>query len=344
MARGHPRRGTKGNVTVGIQFVTNAGLAKIETQDVELVDAAELNKPAPGKISRGRSSSRAAAEGSRCLPLRREGEREGQETLEGRWDVPFPGSAAGEVLPLHAKRVREYSGEGGAGSEAGRDHERLTGVTSEVSPVPFSGGWRKPDLLCHRQPDGELRAAARFALYVDGAAMRCDDLPRDGQSQPVPVGLCGVKWAKEFGQLIERDAATRVDHVEADGAVIALGGERERASVGHGLFGVEHQVQETLFEEVAVDVHRRDVRRGEPLDLDVVLPRGGSQEIEQPRDDRIELGRCGGQIPHPRESQEIGSEIDEFLALAGEPRRRGRARAARAATRGSRSLRPGVAD
>ncbi|HSQ55294.1 MAG TPA: hypothetical protein VLM40_06070 [Gemmata sp.] len=46
-----PIEGQKGMVTVGVQFVTNAGLSRIETQDVELVDAAEINKPEPGKIA-----------------------------------------------------------------------------------------------------------------------------------------------------------------------------------------------------------------------------------------------------------------------------------------------------
>jgi hypothetical protein len=46
-----PVEGQKGVVTVGVQFVTSAGMSKIETQDVELVDAADLNKPEPGKIA-----------------------------------------------------------------------------------------------------------------------------------------------------------------------------------------------------------------------------------------------------------------------------------------------------
>jgi hypothetical protein len=46
-----PVEGQKGTVLVGVQFVTNAGLAKAETQEVELVDAAELNKPEPGSIT-----------------------------------------------------------------------------------------------------------------------------------------------------------------------------------------------------------------------------------------------------------------------------------------------------
>jgi hypothetical protein len=46
-----PVDGQKGVITVGVQFTTNAGLSTIETQEVELVDAAELNKPAPGAIS-----------------------------------------------------------------------------------------------------------------------------------------------------------------------------------------------------------------------------------------------------------------------------------------------------
>jgi hypothetical protein len=46
-----PVDGHKGFVTVGVQFTTNAGLSSIETQEVELLDPAELNKPEPGNIA-----------------------------------------------------------------------------------------------------------------------------------------------------------------------------------------------------------------------------------------------------------------------------------------------------
>ncbi len=47
-----PVEGLKGTVTVGVQFTTNAGLASDPVMfDVELVDAADLNKPEPGKIA-----------------------------------------------------------------------------------------------------------------------------------------------------------------------------------------------------------------------------------------------------------------------------------------------------
>jgi hypothetical protein len=46
-----PVEGQKGIVTVGVRFTTSAGLSTIETQEVELVDAAELDKPRPGQIA-----------------------------------------------------------------------------------------------------------------------------------------------------------------------------------------------------------------------------------------------------------------------------------------------------
>jgi len=41
----------KGVVVVGVRFTTFAGLSTIETQEIELLDAAELTKPAPGKVA-----------------------------------------------------------------------------------------------------------------------------------------------------------------------------------------------------------------------------------------------------------------------------------------------------
>jgi hypothetical protein len=46
-----PLEGQKGALIVGVQFTTKAGLSKIETQEVELLDPAELNKPVPGNIA-----------------------------------------------------------------------------------------------------------------------------------------------------------------------------------------------------------------------------------------------------------------------------------------------------
>ncbi len=42
---------TKGIVVVGVKFTTKAGRDTIQTREVELLDAMELNKPAPGKIA-----------------------------------------------------------------------------------------------------------------------------------------------------------------------------------------------------------------------------------------------------------------------------------------------------
>lgn len=46
-----PVESLKGAIAVGVQFTSRAGLSTIETQEVELVDPAELNKPEPGAIA-----------------------------------------------------------------------------------------------------------------------------------------------------------------------------------------------------------------------------------------------------------------------------------------------------
>jgi hypothetical protein len=50
----------KGIVVVGVRFTTSAGLSAIATQEIELLDAMELNKPAPGKIAGRLSENRIA--------------------------------------------------------------------------------------------------------------------------------------------------------------------------------------------------------------------------------------------------------------------------------------------
>ena len=42
---------TKGIVVVGVKVTTKAGRETVQTREVELLDAAELNRPAPGKIA-----------------------------------------------------------------------------------------------------------------------------------------------------------------------------------------------------------------------------------------------------------------------------------------------------
>jgi hypothetical protein len=54
----------KGNVVVGVRFTTHAGLSTIETQEVELLDAMELNKPAPGAIVGKLTENRIAQPGA----------------------------------------------------------------------------------------------------------------------------------------------------------------------------------------------------------------------------------------------------------------------------------------
>jgi hypothetical protein len=55
---------TKGIVVVGVKFTTNAGLSAIETQEIELADAADLNKPAPGAIAGKLTENRIAQPGA----------------------------------------------------------------------------------------------------------------------------------------------------------------------------------------------------------------------------------------------------------------------------------------
>ena len=81
------------------------------------------------------------------------------------------------------------------------------------------------------------------------------------------------------------------------------------------MLGVEKQVQERLFEQVAIQVHGRQVRGEVALDVDVVLARAGCEEIDDFLDDFNQLGWLQVQVFSAREAKEVIRDLHQPLAL-----------------------------
>ena len=114
--------------------------------------------------------------------------------------------------------------------------------------------------------------------------MTFNDPPGCRQSQS-RAGRSGRKEGpKNPVQVFRFHPLAGVNHIQTGAALRQVrrrpGLNGELASLGHGLLRVEKQVQERLFEQVAIQVHGRQVRGEVALDVDVVLSRAGREEID----------------------------------------------------------------
>ena len=173
-----------------------------------------------------------------------------------------------------------------------------------------------------RQADGELGAAAGFALHVDGAAVGLDDLPRRRQPQAVCRRLVVWNGRNSLGSCSGgMPLPVSITSRQTPFAVALAPMQRQLAAVGHGLLGVEHQVEQALLEQVAVEVHRRQVGGGNHLISMLFCRGGGREEVDQSRR-RPRRAAVGSVVEFldAGEAEEVVGEIDELLALAVEPR------------------------
>ena len=169
------------------------------------------------------------------------------------------------------------------------------------------------------QPDRELRAAARFALHGDLAAVGADDLAGGRQPQPVADRLGRHERRERPRRQLRVHPAAGVDHVQHHPPVLRLRLQGQRPALRHRVLGVEHQVQEHLLEHLLVQQHRRQVGGRIPVDLDPLRPGGRPQEVQHPGDDLAQVGRLAVQVRHAGEAQEVVGQVHQPPALVGQP-------------------------
>ena len=89
-----------------------------------------------------------------------------------------------------------------------------------------------------RQPDAEHSAATRAAVEFDAAVVGAHHALHDHQAQARAFFLRRVKRFKDALQMFIRNAATCVANADPDPVGTFPGGERQRATFGHGLHRV----------------------------------------------------------------------------------------------------------
>lgn len=127
-----------------------------------------------------------------------------------------------------------------------------------------------------------------------------------------------MKRAEHLRQFVRRNAHPGVDHVQNHARALGAADQRERAALRHRLLRVQHQVQQRLFKEVGVERHRRQFAVREPVQLHVLLLRGGAEEVDEPHHDRVEARGGEPRLAGPREPQEVVRQIDQLAALGGQ--------------------------
>src|ERR1044071_696908 len=135
--------------------------------------------------------------------------------------------------------------------------------------------WNDPTLCRHyggRQPtlgrqmnfkDGSY---AGLALNLDLAAVIFDDALADRQSQTQAAAfLSGIKRLKNFVQRCRLDANPRIPHRNHDfrraGILAEIGADGQLPAVGHGIDGIEVEIDQHLHELLRVGMNPRQTAR-----------------------------------------------------------------------------------
>src|SRR5258708_32985414 len=100
-----------------------------------------------------------------------------------------------------------------------------------------------------------------------------NDAVGDGESQAGAPGLAfagrslgGKEWIVDALNVLRGDARPGVSYADAN-ALTIQSGHPQRATAGHGVFGVHEQVQEHFLQSSRVSLNARQLRRNRILHL-----------------------------------------------------------------------------
>src|SRR6266849_10065743 len=112
-----------------------------------------------------------------------------------------------------------------------------------------------------RELDAERGAPADLRRKVYRTVMELYNSEGTGQSDAVAAGSRCKEELENFLAVFRGNAAARVAHGDFRHFAAAAQHQPQLPPGGHGLDGVEHQVQHRLFQQRAVHIHFRDVNR-----------------------------------------------------------------------------------
>ncbi len=133
--------------------------------------------------------------------------------------------------------------------------------------------------------NGEGCSHTHLALDFDATIVSLDDLFADGESQPCAAGLAlmfahPVEFFEEMGNGFIRDAHTRILDRRWIFSSVSKAAADDHRSIRTVVFdGITQQVEQDLFDLVAVGFHERHVVGDIHADLDVRLLRLGHHHI-----------------------------------------------------------------
>ena len=169
------------------------------------------------------------------------------------------------------------------------------------------------------ETDGELRPLAGLALHVDRPLVGLDDLAGRRQSQAAAARSRGEERLEDPASDLLGHPHARVGHVQDDPAPLAPGREDQLAPGGHGVLGVEHQVQQGLLEQVGVESDRRQIGGELGPHHDRLGRRMGLVEVADLLDDLVEVHEFQLQVLDAGEAEEVLEDAMQPEDLVLEP-------------------------
>jgi len=145
-----------------------------------------------------------------------------------------------------------------------------------------------------RERDAQGQTALAVARRRDVSAVRFDDGTVDGQPHAEPLGLARDEGLEHALELRSGQAGAGIGHADLDPPGLRLprldaqhtGSVRD---VGHGLAGVDEQVEHDLLELDTIPEHPRQVLGQAKLQRDVGLRHVSAQNRRHPGDRRIDV-------------------------------------------------------
>src|SRR5512139_850350 len=115
--------------------------------------------------------------------------------------------------------------------------------------------WRCSWLSDSLEPEAEGRAFAHRAFNLDGGLVLLQELARDRQTQAGSLRFVSKKWIEDLIDVLRGNAHPRVRYLQIHALLLGITacGDREIPAVGHGLHGVDHQVDQNLGDLGGID-------------------------------------------------------------------------------------------
>src|SRR3569833_297467 len=115
-----------------------------------------------------------------------------------------------------------------------------------MPPSPFRG--------CEWNAQEELRTTAQLRLYVDAAVVKLKNAVGHCEADAAAAALGGEVEVEDFFANFGRDTDAVVGDAEDCHSAFFFEDDAEIAAIGHGLRGIERDVEDVLLEQVGVDV------------------------------------------------------------------------------------------